>query len=99
MGFVYFIKDNSDQVKIGYTKRTVKDRVKELNSPNLITILEFETKYPTQLEKALHFRFKKHNIEREWFCLNDFKVEELKQICEMLNEGLCVIKENNNFKL
>ena len=99
MGFVYFIKDNSDQVKIGYTKRNVKDRIKELNSPNLITILEFETKYPTQLEKALHFRFKQHNIEREWFCLDDFKVEELKQICEMLNEGLCVIKENNNFKL
>jgi hypothetical protein len=99
VGFVYFIKDNSDQVKIGYTKRNVKDRVKELNSPNLITILEFETKYPTQLEKALHFRLKKHNIEREWFCLDDFKVEELKQICEMLNEALCVIKENNHFKL
>ena len=99
MGFVYFVKDNSDQVKIGYTKRNVKDRIKQLNSPNLIPILEFETKYPTQLEKALHFRFKKHNIEREWFCLDDFKVEELKQICEMLNEGLCAIKENNTFKL
>ena len=99
MGFVYFIKDNSDQVKIGYTKRNVKDRVKELNSPNLITILEFETKYPTQLEKALHFRFKKHNIEREWFQLDDYKVDELKEICKMLDEGVTTIKENNYFKL
>lgn len=99
MGFVYFVKDNSDQVKIGYTKRNVKDRVKELNSPNLILILEYETKYPTQLEKALHFRFKKHNIEREWFHLNDFNTEELKQICEKLDEGLCAIKENIYFKL
>jgi hypothetical protein len=99
VGFIYFIKDNANQVKIGYTKRNVKDRVKELNSPNLFLILEYETKYPTQLEKALHFRFKKHNIEREWFCLDDFKVEELKQICEMLNEGLCAIKENIYFKL
>jgi hypothetical protein len=99
VGFIYFIKDNANQTKIGYTKRKVEKRIKELNSPNLITILEFETKYPTQLEKALHFRFKQHNIEREWFCLDDFKVEELKQICEMLNEGLCAIKENNNFKL
>ncbi len=99
MGFVYFVKDNSDQVKIGYTKRNVKDRVKELNSPNLILILEYETKYPTQLEKALHFRFKKHNIEREWFQLDDYKVDELKEICKMLDEGVSTIKENNNFKL
>ena len=99
MEFVYFVKDNSDQVKIGYTKRNVKDRVKELNSPNLILILEYETKYPTQLEKALHFRFKKHNIEREWFQLDDYKVDELKEICKMLDEGVSTIKENNNFKL
>ena len=99
MGFVYFVKDNSDQVKIGYTKRNVNDRVKELNSPNLILILEYETKYPTQLEKALHFRFKKHNIEREWFQLDDYKVDELKEICKMLDEGVTTIKENNNFKL
>lgn len=99
MGFVYFVKDNSDQVKIGYTKRNVKDRVKELNSPNLILILEYETKYPTQLEKALHFRFKKHNIERQWFQLDDYKVDELKEICKMLDEGVTTIKENNNFKL
>ncbi len=99
MGFVYFVKDNSDQVKIGYTKRNVNDRIKELNSPNLILILEYETKYPTQLEKALHFRFKKHNIEREWFQLDDYKVDELKEICKMLDEGVTTIKENNNFKL
>lgn len=67
MEFVYFVKDNSDQVKIGYTKRNVNDRIKELNSPNLILILEYETKYPTQLEKALHFRFKHYNIERRVF--------------------------------
>jgi hypothetical protein len=99
VGFVYFVKDNSDQVKIGYTKRNVNDRIKELNSPNLILILEYETKYPTQLEKALHFRFKKHNIEREWFQLDDYKVDELKEICKMLDEGVTTIKENNNFKL
>jgi len=99
VGFVYFVKDNSDQVKIGYTKRNVNDRIKELNSPNLILIFEYETKYPTQLEKALHFRFKKHNIEREWFQLDDYKVDELKEICKMLDEGVTTIKENNNFKL
>lgn len=96
MGFVYFVKDNSDQVKIGFTKRKVKDRIKELNSPNLILILDYETKYPTQLEKALHFRFKRYNIEREWFLLNDFKVEELKQICEKLDESICIINDKTN---
>ncbi len=93
MGFVYFIKDNSDQVKIGYTKRNVKDRIKELNSPNLIPILEFESKYPTQLEKALHFRFKQYNIEREWFKLDDFEIEEIRNICEILEESICLINK------
>ena len=97
MGFVYFVKDNSDQVKIGYTKRDVQKRVKELNSPNLSIILEFESKYPTKLEKALHFRFKQYNIEREWFNLTDFSIEELKKICYTLEEGINTIKQNNNF--
>jgi hypothetical protein len=93
VGFVYFVKDNSDQVKIGYTKRKVKDRIKELNSPNLILILDYETKYPTQLEKALHFRFKQHNIEREWFNLTDFTIDDLKKICHILEEGICIIND------
>jgi predicted GIY-YIG superfamily endonuclease len=97
VGFIYFIKDNSNQVKIGYTKRNVEKRVKELNSPNLSIILEFESKYPTKLEKALHFRFKQYNIEREWFNLTDFSIEELKKICYTLEEGINTIKQNNNF--
>lgn len=96
MGFVYFIKDNADQVKIGYTKRNVEKRLKELNSPNLSVILEFESKYPTQLEKALHFRFKRFNIEREWFNLTDFSIEELNRICYTLDEGINSIKDKNN---
>ena len=96
MGFVYFVKDNSNQIKIGFTKRDIKKRIKELNSPNLIPILMYETKYPTQQEKALHFRFKRYNIEREWFHLNDFNTEELKQICEKLDESICIIKNKIN---
>jgi hypothetical protein len=69
-------------------------RLKELNSPNLSIIFEYETKYPTQLEKALHFRFKNYNIEREWFNLNDFTLDEMKKICYTLNEGISSIKEN-----
>lgn len=94
MGFVYFIKNNSEQVKIGYTKRKVEKRLNELNSPDLRIILEFESKYPTQLEKALHFRFKVYNIEREWFNLTDFTIDDLKKICHILEEGINSIKEN-----
>ena len=97
MGFVYFVKDNANQVKIGFTKRNIKKRIKELNSPNLIPILMYETKYPTQLEKALHFRFKQYNIEREWFNLADFTIDELKNICHILEDSINSIKEQNNF--
>lgn len=96
MGFVYFVKDNSNQIKIGFTKRDIKKRIKELNSPNLIPILMYETKYPTQLEKALHFRFKQYNIEREWFNLEHYHIDELKEICVKLDESICIIKNKIN---
>ena len=96
MGFVYFVKDNANQIKIGFTKRDIKKRIKELNSPNLIPILMYETKYPTQLEKALHFRFKQHNIEREWFNIEHFSIDELKEICVKLDESICIIKNKIN---
>lgn len=96
MGFVYFVKDNSNQIKIGFTKRDIKKRIKELNSPNLIPILLYETKYPTQLEKALHFRFKQFNIEREWFNIEHFSIDELKEICVKLDESICIIKNKIN---
>lgn len=96
MGFVYFVKDNSNQIKIGFTKRDIKKRIKELNSPNLIPILMYETKYPTQLEKALHFRFKQYNIEREWFNIEHFSIDELKEICVKLDESICIIKNKIN---
>jgi len=96
VGFVYFIKDNANQVKIGFTKRNIKKRIKELNSPNLIPILMYETKYPTQLEKALHFRFKQYNIEREWFNIQHFSIDELKEICTKLDESICIIKNKIN---
>jgi hypothetical protein len=96
VGFVYFVKDNANQIKIGFTKRDIKKRIKELNSPNLIPILIYETKYPTQLEKALHFRFKQYNIEREWFNIEHFSIDELKEICEKLDESICIIKNKNN---
>ena len=96
MGFVYFVKDNTNQIKIGFTKRDIKKRIKELNSPNLIPILMYETKYPTQLEKALHFRFKQYNIEREWFNIEHFSIDELKEICVKLDESICIIKNKIN---
>ena len=96
MGFIYFIKDNANQTKIGYTKRKVEKRIKELNSPNLTLIFLFESKYPTQLEKALHFRFQKYKIEREWFNLEEIKIDDIKEICYILEEGICTIKNKNN---
>jgi|688.fasta_scaffold381537_4 hypothetical protein len=99
MGFVYFLEDNANQVKIGFTKRKVKDRAKEINSPNIKILLEYETSHPTQLEKALHFRFKRFNIEREWFDLSEFKIDEIRQICDNLNQSIGDINsfDLNNF--
>jgi len=96
MGFVYFIRNDMNQTKIGYTNRIVTERLKELNSPGLEIIYQYETKYPTQLEKALHFRFKHNKIEREWFDLSNINIDDLKKICYHLDDA---VNAKNNFKL
>ena len=96
-GYVYFIKNDNDEVKIGYTRRAPKKRLKEFQRNDLSLIGYFKTKYPTKLEAALHNIFKGFSIGREWFKLDNTNKQFLLEQAKKLNNGIVLIYENNNY--
>lgn len=71
--------------KIGYTKRDVNKRIKELKTGNANTISlikKFETnKYVSNIEKMLHFNFSHKKYTHEWFILDDNDVKDFDGLC------------------
>ena len=92
MIMIYFIRRESNFVKIGYSKDVTK-RIKELQtaSPTPIKVLAvLPGGYKT--ERELHNLFYKHRKEGEWFKL----VREIKYFLRAIRENP---KENNIYIL
>lgn len=69
-GVIYFISDNNGAVKIGYTKKMLNHRLRELQTgnKNTLTILgSIRTMKVENMEKDLHETFKDYLIRGEWF--------------------------------
>jgi hypothetical protein len=97
MGHVYFIDNDSGLTKIGRTKKNPEKRLKELQQPNLTLRFFFQTKFESKLEVALHTRYRRNLIGREWFDLNDYTTDELKTSCEKINEGIeCIFSKSDD---
>ena len=82
--------DGKKRYKIGYTKREVYKRLKELktsNSANLEIELVIESKWATKIEKELHRRFKDFKINGEWFNLNEEDMETIRQVSYITHEN------------
>ena len=69
---IYFITQQNQYVKIGYTDKSVKSRMQILQVGNPI-LLSIYTVIEGDLdaEVALHKRFKRHHIRGEWYVLHD----------------------------
>lgn len=70
MLLVYFLCDKSNNyIKIGYTKRDVLTRKKELSTgnPNQIFIIGFVQNGTRELELELHKKFNYAKVQGEWF--------------------------------
>lgn len=89
--FVYFIKDKEGKIKIGCTKKDPNKRMQEFQIPNLELLFYIESKNFRKLEIALHFRFNKYSIGREWFMINDYSIEELKEISNKVKEAVDLV--------
>lgn len=73
-GLVYVISNpNQKGVKVGYTKKTVEERIKQLNSTGVpgkfIAIAIFPSDKPLEAEKRVHKKMMKYRIEKEHFDL------------------------------
>ncbi len=97
---VYLISNSQGHYKIGFTRRNVNDRIRELktgNSEEIQLISEYSSDWGTKIEAALHRKYKKKKINREWFELNEYEVENFLLDCHKIHEGLEYLSRENNW--
>lgn len=86
--------------KIGYTRRDISKRIKELktgNAADFYLIDSFSSKWGTKIESSLHRRFRSKKINREWFKLDENDINEFKTYCEILHKNFDIISLNNTY--
>ena len=84
--------------KIGYTKRSPLQRIKEMktgNASELQLVEQFESKWGTQIESKLHRVFSHKKISGEWFKLNTDDVSQFKKLCEQTHDSLEMLSSDN----
>ena len=94
MSKVYLIGiPEESRYKIGYTNRSIDNRVNEIQTgnPKKIEVLEiFETEHHIKVESWMHKIHHQKRMEGEWFELTDEDVKNFKQDCQ---------KGHNMFKM
>lgn len=92
--------NNKRLYKIGYTKRDVMSRVKELQTGNASEIeIEnvFTSKWGTKIERLLHLKFRECQLNGEWFDLDMESVCRFKQTCEKMHENFEILEKYNTY--
>lgn len=88
--------------KIGYTRRTPEQRMKEFktgNASEFYVVDSFKSKWGTKIESQLHRRFKPFKINGEWFQLNDEQIKSFNNECQLIHDGLEIISTQNTYYL
>lgn len=101
-GFVYLIGelDNKNNYKIGFTKKDVNERIKELqtgSSEELYLHSSFKSSYPNKLEKMLHRHFQENKKINEWFVLNEEQTKDFIKTCEKYETVIKDLSDNPFF--
>lgn len=99
-GSVYLLTDG-ECFKIGVTRGDVYKRITKLQTGNPydIKLIDFyETNYPFKIEKMLHKRYGKNNVNNEWFFLEKNDVLSFKNNCKKCEEIIAALKDNPFFK-
>ena len=90
---IYFITDGQNY-KIGCSKhpeRTLK-HLQTIAQKELWVAYEHTTKFGKRHKKTLHRYFNKNRIGQGWFCLCETDVENIKNICEKVENGFSVLE-------
>ena len=111
MAFVYLINiERTDLYKIGITRKTIKERMKSLQtgSPFKLFIIDFyETDMCQKIETILHrnFKHKKYvsedfeNLIGEWFQLTFEDVKDFREKCQKIEDNVNYLKVNSTFDI
>lgn len=88
--------------KIGYTRRTIEQRIKEFktgNASEIYIVDSFQSEWGTKIESQLHKIYKSKKFEGEWFDLNTEDISNFKQHCQKIHENLTLISKENTYFL
>ncbi|GEM_PF-4597387 len=104
IGIVYLLHAvGSRRYKIGQTKRSVRDRIRRIGTPQqpfeIVERHSVECHSPKKVETELHKMFEKHRARGEWFDLPDKKVSMLIEAMndESIQETLFCAKNLANY--
>ncbi len=88
--------------KIGYTRRTIEKRIKEIKTGNghdIYLVNSFKSEWGTKIESQLHRAYKSKKINGEWFDLTDEDVESFGDKCKYSHDMMELITANNTYYL
>ena len=88
--------------KIGYTRRPIEKRIKEIKTGNgheIYLVSSFKSKWGTKIESQMHRTFKSKKINGEWFDLTDEEVESFIEKCKFTHNMIELITTNNTYYL
>jgi hypothetical protein len=86
--------------KIGYTRRTVEQRIKEFktgNASEFYIVESFRSEWGTKIEASLKRIYKMYNVRGEWFMLPDNEIINFKKKCIELHNNFEFLSNNNSF--
>jgi hypothetical protein len=100
MSKVYLIGiPEESRYKIGYTNRSIDNRVNEIQTGNAkkIEVLEiFETEHHIKVESWMHKIHRQKRMEGEWFELTDEDVKHFKQDCQKGHDMFKMLIDSGN---
>jgi hypothetical protein len=88
--------------KIGWTKRTPEQRIKEFKTGNVsefLVIESYKSEWGSKIEVLLHKKYNKYKISGEWFDLPENEVKNFYLNCDIIHDNLDLIANNNTYYL
>ena len=97
-----YLLECGDKHKIGYTRKTIDERIKQMktgNSEEFKILGTYESKWATKIESHLHRKYKNKRISGEWFQLTDEDVMTFEQECQNWHDVMEDITNNSTWVL
>lgn len=84
--------------KIGFTRRKIEKRVKELkvgNGADFRIVNSFQSKWGTKIESILHRFYKNKKVNGEWFLLDKSDINDFYKTCNEIHNNLELVSNNS----